>query len=237
MAREKQIKPKLFIALDVDDGREAIALAESLQLPGVGFKLGPRLVNRYGADIIHQISDIGPTFVDLKFFDIPNTMLSSVKAVSDAGASFVTVHALCGATALMQLREQEKQIQENKDFHILAVTILTSFDQSNLPTALKGTEISKHVQSLSQDVFNSGINGVVASAQEATAIKNLNPDAFIVTPGVRPTGSAADDQSRITTPQQAQKMGASAIVVGRPILTSQNKRAFTEALLSSFLNE
>lgn len=231
MARNESLDPKLFVALDVDDPAKAIELAKELAMLAVGFKLGPRLVNKAGAEIIHSISQHGPVFVDHKFFDIPSTMISAVRAVAEAGATYVTVHAMAGPSALQELKNFEAELQKQGPFRILAVTVLTSFHQESLPTPLQKTSIANLVEQLAKDVFAAGLQGVVASAHESKAIRNLNEHAFIVTPGVRLAEGATHDQSRTVTPDLAWKNGSSAIVVGRPILKAENKSAAVQRFL------
>lgn len=231
MAGKESLEPKLFIALDIDEPGRAIELAKELAMPGVGFKLGPRLVNQTGAELITSVSRIGPVFVDNKFFDIPSTMLSAVRTVAEAGASYVTIHALSGPSAMKELKVLEAEIQKQRSFRILAVTVLTSFNTENLPTPLRNTAVEELVEQLAQDAFAAGLSGVVASAHESQMIKRMNAEAFIVTPGIRLEGGATHDQSRTVTPDTAWKSGASAIVVGRSILEAEDKRATAAALL------
>ena len=234
MGQLSPVKPKVFVALDVDSVDEAVKLAKLLKHEQVGFKLGPRLINRFGSSLISEIAHFGPVFVDLKFFDIPNTMLASLKAVSEAGASFATVHALCGPETLRQLREFEIAAARRHDFQILAVTVLTSMQQTALPAVLREHPVPHLVQSLSSDVLESGLRGVVASAQECGLIRAIVADAYVVTPGIRLAGADAHDQKRVVTPELAKESGASAIVVGRPVLEAADKRAALEKILTAF---
>ncbi len=226
--------PKLFVALDVDSDTEALSLAKECNQEGVGFKVGPRLVNRFGSKIIKDLSAVGPTFVDLKFFDIPNTMLSSVKAVAEAGATYCTVHALAGPEALTELSKFEVEIRNQRHFRVLAVTVLTSFNEQTLPAPMVGKNIMSLVDQLASDAINCRIKGLVCSAMESIKLREKYMSAFLVTPGIRPADASLDDQKRVVTPAQAKQNGASAIVVGRPILSAPNRSKYVQDILSSF---
>lgn len=229
------LKNPVILALDVDSKEDAL---KTLQLVGdiVGaVKLGPRLVCRYGTGLIMEISRIAPVFVDNKYFDIPSTMIAAVRASFEAGACLVTVHALVGSEALKELAKLEKELNQTRPFKILAVTILTSWDQSSLPANFQSWSIENHVKSLAQQVHDSGLRGLVCSGHE---LQYLNyPDMFKVTPGIRleldQQSLATEDQKRVLTPKQAIKAGASALVIGRPILQSQNPRETIIKILES----
>lgn len=210
----------VFAALDLDDVQKALALARQLKDVVGAVKLGPRLVNRAGQAFVQEVSSLLPVFVDQKFYDIPSTMESSVRTAFESGASYATIHALSGPTAMARLAAVESELNERRPFRILAVTILTSYTDGDLPTPLMGKSIPDLVKSLAADVFESGLTGIVCSPLETKFVRAMNSAAFIVTPGVRPAGAAADDQSRVMTPRQALKEGASALVIGRPIIAA-----------------
>ncbi len=221
----------IFVALDIDDTDRAVELAG--QLSGlVGFKLGPRLLIRQGQDLVQSIARYGPVFVDNKYFDIPNTMESAVRATFEAGASFCTVHAQSGSEALQRMAGLEKHLNQLRPFKILSVTILTSFSKQTLPSVLRDLSIQDQVKELAQLTFASGLTGLVCSPFEVETIKGLFPHGYFVTPGVRPEGLVAgDDQKRVMTPEQALKKGASALVIGRPIVEAENPLAATKEIL------
>ncbi len=218
------LKNPLIVALDLDDFDYCLELIRVLGPLVGGIKLGPRLVIRYGKEIIHQASHFAPVFLDMKFLDIPNTMEHSVRAAFEMGASLVTIHAQSGREALKRLSHLENELSKERPFKILVVTVLTSFSTENLPSNMKSMSISDHVNHLALDAYQSGLRGFVCSPHEAQALRQNYPDSFIVTPGVRRIqGSINDDQKRVMTPAEAIKQGASAIVVGRPILEAKGQ--------------
>ncbi len=216
------MKNPLIVALDVDTDQEALKLAQDLQDVVGGFKVGPRLCLRYGFDFVRKLSQLGPVFMDNKHFDIPSTMESAVRASFDAGASLVTVHALSGREALQLMAKVEKELNQIRPFRILAVTILTSWDQQSLPENMQSKPIAEHVLDLAKMVFESGVSGIVCSAHELELLKNI--DLYKVTPGIRFELEAVLDQKRVMGPRDAIKAGSSALVVGRPIIAAKNPK-------------
>jgi orotidine-5'-phosphate decarboxylase len=216
------LKSPLFVALDLDSGEKALQLAESLAPYVGGFKIGPRLALRYGADFVRQVAEKGLVFLDMKYFDIPNTMLSAVKASFDAGATFVTVHSLAGKETLEALSALERELNEQRPFRILSVTLLTSFKQENLPGALAQVELKRQVEDLAHLSFFSGVRGLVCSPLEVTDLRKKFPQSFLVTPGIRRQQDQLGDQKRVMGPREALLAGASALVVGRPILEASD---------------
>lgn len=232
----KLLKNPLILALDVDKSDEAFRILEPIQDLVGGIKLGPRLVNRYGSDFVGQIVKYAPVFIDNKYFDIPSTMKAAVQTSFDAGATLVTVHALAGLQALSELAELEKELNRIRPFKILAVTILTSWDQSSLPNNLQSWSIPDHVKSLADLVYQSGLRGLVCSGHELEIIPQK--DIYKVVPGIRLTEknsqvASTQDQKRIMTPQLALQNGAQALVIGRPILESHDPRKTVLDILES----
>lgn len=222
------IQNPLIIALDVDSKEKALQLATDLSPYAGAFKLGPRLIHRYGEEFVKKIASYAPVFVDCKFFDIPSTMESSVQAAFDAGASLVTIHALSGNEAMKKISILEQKLNQLRPFKILCVTILTSWDQQSLPPVMKEEKISQHVVSLAKLASESGLSGLVCSAEELDLLKGKGH--FIVVPGIR-IDSLGDDQKRVMTPELAMKNGASALVVGRPIIAAANPKLAAEEFL------
>ncbi|KHD87125.1 MAG: orotidine 5'-phosphate decarboxylase [Bdellovibrio sp. ArHS] len=223
----------IILALDVDTRDRALKIADELSDIVGGFKLGPRLCLRYGMDFVKEMAQRGPIFLDNKHFDIPSTMEAAVRASFEAGASLVTVHALSGAEALRKMAEVEKELQAQRPFKILAVTILTSWDQSSLPRNMKEQPISQHVTDLVDLVGASGLQGVVCSPHELDLLQNR--DLYLVTPGIRFSMQDSGDQKRIMGPKEALRSGASALVVGRPILEAKNiKEAATDFVMAVY---
>lgn len=212
----------LCVALDVDSDSEALQIVDELADIVGGFKIGPRLCLRYGQSLSQKIAQKAPLFIDQKYFDIPSTMVAAVQASFDAGASVVTVHALSGYEALSELAKLEARLRQQRPFQILCVTILTSWEKQNLPQSLKSVEIAEHVQLLAEDVLRAGLNGLVCSAHELRLLKK--DSFFTLTPGIRFDLQDQQDQKRVMSPQDALKAGASALVVGRPIIQAKNRK-------------
>ncbi len=233
----------IIAALDVDSIQDCLRIADSLKGKIGAFKVGPRLVVRYGADLIQKLSKSAPVFVDNKYLDIPSTMESAIRATFEAGATLATVHAGCGPEALRRLAKIESELNAIRPFQILSVTILTSFSPETLPPNLSSIAIAEQVEMLARSVIECGMAGLVCSPHEATLLRSKFPTSFLVTPGVRMQGDAVDDQKRVDqkrddqkrvdTPYDALRKGASALVVGRPIIEAKDPLAALEKILSS----
>ncbi len=227
------LKKPVFVALDLDDLNEIKKIVnETHDLVG-GFKIGPRLVFRHGSQIIKEIAAKAPVFVDFKFYDIPSTMDAAIRSVFEAGATFATIHAMAGAEALGVLSKTEKELSQKRPFHLLGVTILTSYSQKNLPPNLKDQEIETHVEQLTNVLSQNAIMGVVCSSLELTHLVKKFPNSKFVTPGIRLESDPSDDQARVMTPKEAMRLGASALVIGRPLLKSKNPRSYLESVIHS----
>ncbi len=216
------LKNPLILALDVDSIVEARKVLDQVGDLVGAIKLGPRLTYKYGADLVTEFSKITSVFVDNKYFDIPSTMESAVRASFMAGATLVTVHALSGKEALVKLATLEAELSQLRPFKILAVTILTSWEKSSFPENFHAWTVENHVRSLSDLVYESGLRGLVCSGHELEFISQK--DFFTVVPGIRLESDDSADQKRIMTPKQAIKSGAKALVVGRSILKSPEPR-------------
>jgi orotidine-5'-phosphate decarboxylase len=213
----------IIVALDVDDVNVAKNLVKKLSGQVGGFKIGPRLTFRANPSFIREIAQQGILFIDHKFFDIPSTTVASVRVAFDLGAHWVTVHALCGQECLKELKAFEKEAQSKRpEFRILAVTVLTSFSKETLPSIWREESVGESVLRLASTVMDSGLSSVVCSPNEIESIKEKFPNSFLVVPGIRPEGSTQDDQKRSATPAGALKSGASALVIGRPIIESSD---------------
>lgn len=201
----------MIVALDVESGREALELARGLKDFAGCLKVGPRLVLREGPGLVRELAQLAPVFLDHKFFDIPSVMEASLRAAFDIGVTLATVHASAGAATLKQLAKVEKELNVKRPFCVLGVTVLTSVSGDE-------AEINKRVSQLASDVHTSGLGGLVCSPHEVAGLKEKFPNLFYVTPGIRSSTDSMDDQSRTMTGAEALRQGASAIVVGRPIL-------------------
>lgn len=225
MASSKFVKNPIIVALDIDDGREALSLARGMKDLAGCFKIGPRLVLRYGPEFVKELVSIGPVFLDHKFYDIPSTMEASLRATFDLGITLTTIHSSVGSETLMHLARVEKELNQKRPFCVLAVTVLTS-------TKLDGPS---KVQALASSVAASGTGGLVCSPHEVANLKASHPHLFYVTPGIRSSTDAMDDQQRTMSAADAIKQGASAIVVGRPILKANDPIRAVQNLLSELV--
>jgi orotidine-5'-phosphate decarboxylase len=231
MATCAPLKNPLILALDIDDEVRAWELVEQTADLVGGIKIGPRLMLRYGPQFLQRVAAKAPVFLDMKFFDIPSTMVSAVRSAFDIGACLVTVHAQAGIEALTQLAKLEEEYRKTKDVKILAVTILTSFDQKTLPGIVKEQTIEQHVEQLARLVVQSGLNGIVCSPHELEALKKYN-DLYLVTPGIRTEVKPGEDQKRVMGPKQALEAGAKALVIGRPILEASSPLSKCQQILA-----
>ena len=169
-------------------------------------------------------------FLDLKFHDIPNTVAAGVIEAARLGVSMLTVHAAGSSKMLRAATDAARAV--NPDLLVLAVTVLTSLDQSDLEKVGVGDSIPEEVLRLTKLALANGCQGIVTSAREARAVRTeLGDDFAIVTPGVRPAGAAHGDQARVVTPAEAIAAGASYIVVGRPITQAADPAAEVRAIL------
>ncbi len=232
------LKNPIMLALDVDSDQQAFALLD--QVGGVvgAIKIGPRLNLKYGAKFIEKASKYAPVFIDNKYFDITSTVLASVQASFDSGASFVTVHALNGLETLKELAILEKKLNDVRPFKILCVTILTSWSQENFPKNFKSLSVQDHVVALSQLVLNSGLSGLVCSGHELSLLRLIDQSKllFKVVPGIRIEEDLADnkqEQKRVMTPPEAMIEGAQALVIGRSILGAKDPRQTVQKILES----
>lgn len=233
-------RSSLIVALDFDSLTSAVKFAKQVaDLVGM-FKIGSQLFTSAGPEAVRQIAQLGTgVFLDLKFHDIPNTVAGAVLATAALpGVQLVNVHAL-GGSAMMRAASQAVSagVPMGEDrTRLLAVTVLTSMDQKAIREVGIGGPPKLRVLKLAKLAQKAGVDGVVASVQEAKAIrKACGREFLIVTPGVRPkdmsVGSKKDDQSRTATPREAIRAGADFIVVGRPILAAVDPRAAAQALV------
>lgn len=205
---------RLIVALDVPDTEGAKSLVRELGDSVHFYKIGLELAmtGGYFKLLDWLLAHDKRVFADLKFYDIPATVAAAVRQIRDTGASFLTVH---GERSITEAAAREK----GESLKILAVTVLTSVEQEDLRRVGIDTDIETLARRRAAQALESGCDGVIASGQEARRLReDLGEQAIIVTPGIRPTDSAAgDDQRRIVTPRQAFENGADHIVVGRPI--------------------
>lgn len=222
MPKGLEANEKLIVALDVKSLDEAKALVDKL-IPAVKiFKVGLGLFTLYGYAAVEMVKDKGgKVFLDLKFHDIPNTVASAVISASNLGVFMLNVHTLGGSEMMKKAAEAVKGKADRPK--ILGVTVLTSMDQKAINEVGIEKSVEEEVLNLATMAKDAGLDGVVASPQETSAIrKKLGKDFIIVTPGVRPEWAARGDQKRIATPSSAIKAGADYIIVGRPIIEAED---------------
>lgn len=209
---------RLIIALDMETKEQALAMVRTLCPLVSHFKIGMELFTAEGPDAIRSVqNEGGKVFLDLKYHDIPNTVESAVKRAVDRGVWMLNVHAL-GGQRMMEAAVKALPKQGVRPL-LIAVTVLTSHSQAEWQSDIGcSEEISASVCRLAQLAFDSGLDGVVASAQEAMAIRQKVEKGFcLVTPGIRPAWAEVQDQRRVLTPAKALQAGADYLVVGRPV--------------------
>jgi len=217
---------RIIFALDVDNYEQAMALVNQLGGHIQFFKVGLQLFLNSGFTIVDAIVAKGfQVMLDLKFYDIPQTVALAVKQLTNRGISFATIH---GNDAIIKAAVDAK-----KDVQLLAVTVLTSFDESDMTAMGMTQSVSQLVKMRAKKAIDYGCDGVVASPLEVKQIRQVcGNDCLIVTPGIRPKQSEHDDQVRVATVKQAIINGASYLVIGRPIKDSQNPKKLVESMIA-----
>jgi orotidine-5'-phosphate decarboxylase len=214
-------KDRLAVALDVPDAQAALDLVDRLGDSCRVLKVGMELYYAGGNALLEELRSRGyRIFLDLKLHDIPNTVAGGIRSVARSGAELLTVHAGGGGAMLTAAAEAARAPGAPR---LLAVTVLTSMDAAELKAAGVCSAPADQVLRLARLAKSSGINGMVCSTEEVAALRSeLGPEALLVVPGIRPAGSALNDQRRIATPAEAISSGASMLVVGRPITRAAN---------------
>lgn len=203
----------IYLALDLPQLSEGIDLAKSVKDHVGGIKLGLEFFCAHGAHGVHMIGQLGlPIFLDLKLYDIPNTVAGAMQAIHVLEPAIVTVHASGGRAML-----EDAKAAAGENTKVVGVTLLTSMDQRDLErTGIEGNA-HDHVMRLAELSQEAGLDGIVCSGQEVKAVHDQWKDGYFVVPGLRPAGSEVGDQKRVVTPRQARDDGASVLVMGRPI--------------------
>ena len=231
---------RLFIALDVPNRGAAEELAVQLAPLGVGLKVGLELFSAEGPWLVRRLAAQAPVFLDLKYHDIPATVARATAAATQLGVAMLNLHIAGGEAmvrAALVARDEAAAAAGLAAPRLIGVTVLTSLDGADLAAvwgALAPRDAGAEALRLARRAQDWGLDGVVASAQEAAAIRAAcGPDFLIVTPGIRPAGSAAGDQKRVLGPAAALAAGASHLVVGRPVTAAADPAAACRALLAA----
>jgi orotidine-5'-phosphate decarboxylase len=230
-------EPRIIVALDYADAASARALVKRLH-PGLcRLKVGKELFVAAGPAFVTELVAQGfAVFLDLKFHDIPNTVAQACKAAARLEVWMLNVHAAGGPRMLAAAREALEGGDAARPL-LIAVTVLTSMDAEELQAVGVAATPQQQVLRLAKLARQAGLDGVVCSAWEASLLRReIGPDFCLVTPGIRPTGSAAGDQSRILTPAQALAAGADYLVVGRPITQAPEPLAALESIAQEIVS-
>jgi orotidine-5'-phosphate decarboxylase len=221
-------RDRLIVALDVPSIPAAADLVERLGDAVSFYKIGYQLAFAGGMALAETLVGAGKqVFLDLKLHDIGNTVEKGVESVARMGATFVTVHAY------PQTMKAAVAARGGAGLRILAVTVLTSYDDADLEAAGYALGVSSLVARRAAQAREAGVDGLVCSAEEAAALRSLvGTSMMLVTPGIRPAGAAAGDQKRVMTPSRAIAAGADYLVVGRPIVEAADPRAAAVAIVA-----
>ena len=228
MSNELDPRDRLIVALDVPSIEQALSLVTRLGRSVTFYKIGYQLGYAGGVAFAHQLIDDGKqVFLDFKLHDIGNTVEKGVESIAKMGASFLTVH---GYPQTMQAAVKGKDASQLK---ILAVTVLTSYDDNDLTKAGYSVKVGELAAARAQQARDLGVDGLVCSPEEAANLRKIVGDKMVlVTPGIRPTGAATGDQKRIMTPARAIAAGANYLVVGRPITEAADPKAAADSIVS-----
>ncbi|MDD5160362.1 MAG: orotidine-5'-phosphate decarboxylase [Sulfuricurvum sp.] len=225
---------QLCVALDLPSMEENLALIEKIKNYPIWLKVGLRSYIRDGKPFIDAIKTINPEFkifLDLKLYDIPNTMADAAESILGLGVDMFNIHASAGRKAMSEVMKRLEPY-ENRPL-VLAVTALTSFEENEF-SHVYGETIASKADRFAQDAHESGLDGVVCSAYESASIKSLTSTQFItLTPGIRPFGEDAGDQERVATIEIAHQEKVDFIVVGRPIYKAENPAEVVEKIIAS----
>lgn len=217
---------RIFVAIDTPDAERARAVAQRVRDHVGGLKLGLEFFCANGRHGVREMAELGlPIFLDLKLHDIPNTVAKAVQALASLAPAVLTVHA-SGSRAMLE----DAKAAAHPSTKVVAVTMLTSLDASDLVAT--GVEGSAHDQvvRLTELAREAGVDGIVCSGEEVAAARALWPEGYLVVPGVRPSAGAAGDQKRVVTPRAAVDAGASILVIGRPITQAEDPAAAARAI-------
>ena len=224
---------QLIVALDVPSREDCLELLDKIGSTTDWVKIGLQLFTHYGPSIVEEIATRGyKIFLDLKLHDIPNTVTSAIKSLGNLPIGMLTLHASGGEAMLTHAIQAQQEYLPNA--LLLGVTVLTSLDKTALDAIGINTSPKNQVLRLAQLCHNAGLRGLVCSPQEIAQLREIYGSTMqLVTPGIRPAGSDANEQKRIMTPEQAASEGASYIVVGRPITQASDPKTAAQAIKTS----
>lgn len=220
------IDQKVIVALDYDNQADALAFVDKIDPASCRLKVGKEMFTLFGPNFVNELHKRRfSVFLDLKFHDIPNTCSKAVRAAAEMGVWMVNVHASGGERMMTASREILEPYGKDRPL-LIGVTVLTSMEQQDLAGIGLDVSPKEQVVRLATLTKNSGLDGVVCSAQEASMLKSeLGRDFKLVTPGIRPAGAAVGDQKRIMTPVDAIQAGSDYLVIGRPITQASDPAA------------
>ncbi|WP_423186445.1 orotidine-5'-phosphate decarboxylase [Alishewanella sp. d11] len=223
----------IVVALDYENQADALNLVSQLDPSLCRLKVGKEMFTHFGPQFVTALQQRQfDVFLDLKFHDIPNTVAKAVKAAADLGVWMVNVHASGGSRMMIAAKEALIPFGEHKP-KLIAVTVLTSMEQTDLIELGINLTPAEQVIRLATLTAKAGLDGVVCSAQEAEQLKKqFGQDFALITPGIRPANSAADDQRRVMTPKAAQQAGVDYMVIGRPITKAEDPLAALKAIVA-----
>lgn len=230
------LDPRIVVAMDFDNADQCLAMAKRLSPLDCRLKVGKELFTACGPKIVEQLMALGfEIFLDLKFHDIPNTTSKAVKAAAELGVWMVNVHASGGERMMVAAREILER-RAGKSPLLIAVTVLTSMEASDLSGVGIACSPEEQVMKLARLTHTCGLDGIVCSAQEAALMRAQFGMGFcLVTPGIRLDTSPADDQRRTFTPAAAIAAGSSYLVIGRPITQSANPAETCKSIIQTLL--
>lgn len=235
---ENDARDRVIVAIDCDRDR-ALELADSLEGHARWLKVGMTLFYAEGPSIVQEFKRRGfKVFLDLKFHDIPHQVRGAARSAALAGADLMSVHGLGSGPMLAACREGAEAAAEVRGDRprLVAITVLTSMNQDALDSIGVASPVAQEAARLAKLAQANGIDGIVCSPMEAAPMRELlGPDAWIVTPGVRPAGAELGDQSRVAMPADAINNGASHIVVGRPITAAADPVAAFDAIVDELV--
>jgi orotidine-5'-phosphate decarboxylase len=219
----------VFVAIDTPDLEKAMTLAKQIRNHAGGIKLGLEFFSANGRAGVKEMAAIGlPIFLDLKLHDIPNTVAKAVQALRPLNPAILTIHA-AGGLAMME----DAKAAAPEGTKVVAVTVLTSLDQSDLTAVGYQGDPKAQVERLTLLAKEAGLDGVVCSGEEVAHAKTIWPKGFFVVPGVRPADGHIGDQKRVVTPREALDRGASILVIGRPITQAEDPDTAARAIMAT----